>query len=421
MHLSLLAYGTRGDVQPFVALATRLQQAGNTVRLAAPERFAPLAASSDIPFVPLAGDPARFMQELIDRAGRNPLRIVHVSRDFILPLAGQVIAGMRAASAGADIIVHAFLTTTGGHALAREQGIPDVSVQFFPVFAPTGDFPAPALPTLPLGRGYNRLTHHLFTQVFWWGGHIGYNRIRRSHPAFPERVVWPFQSSGRPATPRLYAYSSLVVPHPTDWGSDTYTTGYWFGDGAIGWTPPARLTAFLEAGPPPVCISFGSMVSRATQRIYRIVLGALSQTEQRGLILSGWGEEPAIDLPPNVLMLDAAPHEWLFPRVRVVVHHGGAGTTAATLRAGVPNIIVPFAADQPFWGQQVAKLGVGPAPIAAKRLSVANLSAAIRAALGDAMRQRAADIGRRVQMEDGVGQAIALIERYYDRFKKGSM
>jgi UDP:flavonoid glycosyltransferase YjiC (YdhE family) len=166
-----------------------------------------------------------------------------------------------------------------------------------------------------------------------------------------------------------------------------------------------------------MCINFGSMVSRDMHRVYDAVLAALTRTKQPGVIVTGWGDWQSRDIPANVLLLDAAPHDWLFPRMMAVIHHGGAGTTAAALRAGVPNIVVPFAADQPFWGHRVAQLNVGPPPIPAKQLHAERLEAAIRQVVEDTtLRQRAAEVARQLRTEHGVGQAITLIEHYYNRF-----
>ena len=145
----------------------------------------------------------------------------------------------------------------------------------------------------------------------------------------------------------------------------------------------------------------------------QIALAALAQTGQRGLLLSGWGGLAPADLPANVFQIESAPFAWLFPRMKALVHHGGVGTTADALRAGVPSVIVPFTADQPYWGRRIQQLGVGPAPIDHRKLTVERLAAAIRAAATDeAMRQRAADLGARLRAEDGVARAVEIVERY---------
>ncbi len=167
---------------------------------------------------------------------------------------------------------------------------------------------------------------------------------------------------------------------------------------------------FLDSGTPPVYIGFGSMGSRKPKETADLVLEALDRTGQRGILSSGWGGLSQENLPDTVHMVDLVPHSWLFPRVAAVVHHGGAGTTAAGLRAGVPSIVIPFFGDQLFWGQRVEKLGVGTAPIPRKQLTVEKLAAAIHRAVTDPlMRQQAAHLGARIQTEDGIANAVAVI------------
>jgi sterol 3beta-glucosyltransferase len=306
------------------------------------------------------------------------------------------------------------LLTTGGHALAREMNVPDLSIQFFPAFAPTGEFPAPGFPQLPLGKLYNRLSHHLLKQIYWYGGHVGYDSLKKQSPDFPQQITWPFLASQRRMTPRVYAFSPTVIPRPPDWGEGIHITGYWWLDRPPAWQPPRQLLDFLQAGPPPVCISFGSMVSRDAERVYRVVLAALAKSGQRGLILSGWQGWEALRVPPEVLVTGAVPHEWLLPRMAANIHHGGAGVTGAVLRAGMPSLVIPFGADQPFWAQRVARLGVGPAPIAYNRLMVENLMAAIGQLLQNVeMRRRAVEIGQQIQSEDGLGFALEIIDLYH--------
>lgn len=411
MHITLLTYGSRGDFQPFLALALGLQRSGHTVRLAGPGRFAAFAAEHNVPFAALAGDPAEISVRLND-AGTNPLRVVAAISDYVFAIAPQVARQARAAMSDAELLVHSFLFTTGGHTFAREMGIPDVSVQTFPMFAPTREFPNVAMAGIPPGP-LSTFSHWFATQVFWYGGNSGYRRLRRRAPRdFPRKLYWPFKKVDlRPQTPLLVAVSPTVLPRPADWTSaHLHIPGYFFLDEPE-YTPPPALADFLAAGEPPVCVSFGSMVNRDAERIGRAVLESLAGTGRRGVILAGWGNWTPGSVPATILTLEAAPHAWLFPRCAVVVHHGGAGTTAAGLRAGVPNVVVPFAADQPFWGQRVAALGAGPAPLLVKKLDAVSLTAALRMALDDeSLRCRAAEVGERIRAEDGVGEAVRWIE-----------
>lgn len=411
MKITLLTYGSRGDVQPFLALAVGLQKAGHAVMLAGPHRFADFVVQYGIPFVPLAGDPEE-ISRLMNDAGGNTFRMINGMKAYIFNIAPQVVREARAAIAGAELLVHGFLFTTGAHTFARDLGIPDVSVQTFPIFAPTRAFPNVALSKIKPGR-LSCFSHWLATQIFWYGGNSGYYQLRRRSSAdLPEKLYWPFTPSpDRPLTPLLFAYSSIVVPRPAEWTApNLHINGYFFLEAGQEYQPPAALTDFLALGEAPVCVSFGSMVNRESERIRRIVCEALALTHQRGIFLTGWGGYLHTDINEDILYLDAAPHDWLFPRCKVIIHHGGAGTTAAGLRSGKPNIIVPHMGDQPFWGKRVAAIGAGPDPIPLKQLTTQRLVAALERADDSALRARAQETGRLIQLEDGVGEAVRVIE-----------
>ncbi len=179
----------------------------------------------------------------------------------------------------------------------------------------------------------------------------------------------------------LSAYSPSIIPHPADWPDSVHITGYFFADTQADWQPSPELEAFLEAGDPPVYIGFGSMAGRDPEQFARLILEALAKSGQRGLLLTGWGGLHPESVPDNVFVVDSAPHSWLFPRMAAVVHHGGAGTTAEGLRAGVPSVIVPFILDQPFWGARIKALGLGPDPIPQKNLTADRLANAIKLAV----------------------------------------
>jgi len=418
VHITLITYGTRGDVQPFVALGVGLTAAGHSIRLAAPETYASFAAQHELDFVPLPGDPAYLSQQLVETGGRNPIHQWRAMMEFALPLGANVLRSARAASRDADLILHSFLLCVGGHTIARELGVPDIYAEFFPVFTATAAFPSLLFPDLGSLGAYNRITHALFNYIFWSTNRIGYGMVQKQFSDLPVRVYHPFVNRRNP-TPILNAFSPLVVPPAPDWGAHVHTTGYWFLDTAHNWQPPDALTRFLESGPPPVCIGFGSMIAKEAKIMNRIVLDALAQSRQRGVLLGGWGKfsDPSTGsrqaLPESVFVIDSAPHDWLFPRMAAVVHHGGAGTTAAGLRAGVPSIITPFTADQPFWGRRAAELGVGPTPIHRRRLTARNLAGAITRAVNDPeMRARAAVLGKKIRDENGVTHAVNVIEQH---------
>jgi sterol 3beta-glucosyltransferase len=417
MKVTILTYGSRGDVQPFVALANGLMKRGHEVKFAAPHRFANIVGAYKVPFVPLAGDPEE-MSRRINDAGTNAIRIISSIKDYVFAIAPQVSRSAFQACEDADLLIHSFLFTVGAHSWAREHSIPDVSVQGFPMFAPTREFPSVAMSQLPPGV-LSYLSHWVATQAFWYGGNMGYGPARRANPdiPYPEKLYWPFDADPvRPRTPMLCAWSQNVLPRPSDWPPNIHVTGYFFLDADPSFQPPADLQEFLDAGKPPVCISFGSMINRNAERIDQIVRDALAKTGQRGIFLSGWSNI-IHESSKDIFYCNDVPHDWLLSRCEMIIHHGGAGTTSSGLRAGIPNIVVPFTADQPFWGKRVYAIGAGPQPILVKHLSIENLTNAMAEAEDENLRNRAKDLGQRIRSEDGVEQAIGLIEGYESKYK----
>ncbi|GAB4443261.1 MAG: glycosyltransferase [Chloroflexi bacterium OHK40] len=411
MHVTLVTYGSRGDTQPFIALGVGLLRAGHTVHLAAPERFAAQAASYGLAFTPLPGDVEAMTRTLVEEAGASVPRLLSVMIRATLEVVGGVTEGVYRATAGADVVVHSFLTAASGHSAARLRGARDISAQVFPFFAPTGVFPQISARELPLGPAYNRLTHRLSSSVIRLVTTWSYNLSQwgRHNPLAPLR--WP-DVGGR--TPVLQAYSPLIVPRPPDWPASIIQTGYWFLDEGARYTPSAALATFLERGAPPVVIGTGSIGGAQARRLLETSVSALHLAGRRGVLLSGWVGDADLEALPGYgeqfIVLREAPHDWLYPRASVVVHHGGAGTTGAALRAGVPAVVTPFIADQFFWARRAHRLGVGPAPLPAAQLSPEMLADAIRRAEDPTIRRRAAAVGACVRAEDGIGAAIRAIE-----------
>jgi len=418
MKITLLTYGSRGDVQPFLALAVGLQRAGHRVKLAAPYRFKGLVSAYHVPFDALAGDPEVISRRLND-AGANPIRMVHAISNYVFSIADQVVNQAFSACKDADVIVHSFLFTTGGHAFARRLGVPDVSIQSFPVFAPTRAFPPVFMPKALPGL-FSYFLHWLAIQTFWYGGNLGYRSLRKVNPEkYDLDMRWPFTPKKTDAaTPLIFAYSQTVVARPDDWSTpNIYIPGYLFLDFPKTYKPPDELVDFLASGSPPICVTFGSMIHRDSAKIYRVVLDALEISRERVIILSGWselsclGEMPSLNKSSGqILMMDAVPHDWLFPRCKAIIHHGGAGTTGAGLRAGVPNLVIPFAADQPFWGARVHAIGAGPQPVPVKMLTTEKLVAALAEGTGNVIRKGAHNVGCLIREEDGVGEVVRIIE-----------
>ncbi len=415
MNITLLAYGSRGDVQPFLALAVGLQKAGHAVTLAAPHRFTAFISAQHITPAPLPGDPEEISRRFND-AGTNPLKMIHAIKGYVLEIAPEIARTAVAACAQAEMVLHGFLFTTGGHNIACQRGIPDISVQTFPMFAPTRAFPNVSVPQIPPGW-MSFASHWLFDRVFRYGGNSGYASIRHAHPdiPLPEKLCWPFAPSApRLRTPVLIACSPTVIPAPVEWQRQPsiHVPGYFFLEEPVH-EPDQVLVDFLVAGEPPVCITFGSMVHRQMERIETVMLEALRRSGRRAIVLTGWGEWGRKEAPGvEILHLDSADHTWLFPRCSLVIHHGGAGTTGAALRAGVPSMVIPLAGDQPFWAQRVNALQVGPHSLAPGKLTVSAMMEAFGATELAHWQGRAREVGRKISAEDGVGTAVRLVEQY---------
>jgi sterol 3beta-glucosyltransferase len=416
MKVTILTYGSRGDIQPFLPLSLKLLEEGHSVKLAAPFRFKGLIEEQKIDFVPLAGDPQDLSRRL-NNAGHNFVKLLQELMNHAIEIGADVWRQTEEACQDADVIIHTFTHAVGAHTLAREKNIPDIHIQTFPMFAPTGDYPNI---TMPYGMPpvLNRFTHQFSAKLTWWTSRIGFERIRRSAKLPGRKLYWPFDNDPfRPRTPILCAWSPGVLPGSNDWPSRVHVTGYYFFPLETSYQPPAELLSFLQKGEPPVCITFGSMVNRDQERINHIVCESLKQIRQRGIVLSGWSgvkESPSND----VLYLEAAPNDWLLPRCKIVIHHGGAGTTAAGLRAGIPNIIIPFMGDQPFWAERVHAIGAGPRPILVKSLSVKNLTRAITGVKQESIQKQAHLIGQQIRSEDGTSAAVRWIEKYSNNFHR---
>jgi len=410
VNITILTYGSRGDVQPFLALARGLQKRGHQVKLAAPHRFADFVAGHNIPFAPLAGDPEEISKAFV-AAGSNALKVARSIRDYVNSIAVDVARDAFSACDHADLIVHSFLFTTGAHSFARARGISDISIQTFPIFAPTREYPPAAFSSLPTGW-LSYFGHWLNSRMFWYGGNGGYARMRKGHPdVFPFDLFWPFdEKPPRHATPLLFAVSPTVLPPAPEWATRAHVTGYFFLDSSADYQPPAELTRFIEEGSAPVCVTFGSMIHRDAERIAESILDAIQTAGQRAIILTGWDDWKDRASSDDVLFLESAPHDWLLPSCKLVVHHGGAGTTAAGLRAGIPNIVIPFAGDQMFWGKRIHAIGAGPRPIPVRELTATRLASALAEAEENALRDRARLLGCTIRSEDGVGNAIRVVE-----------
>ena len=417
MRIAIIATGSRGDVQPYVALGKGLVEAGHTVRLVTHQDFETLVAGYRMEFWPIKGSvqdiaQSAAMRELLEKGNFLSIlsQMAKEARRGALLLAEAGLAACR----GMDLILAGIGGLFTGLALGQKLNIPLLQAYYIP-FTPTSAYPSFFAAQVPSWAGglFNRFSYQLARQAMWQSFRSADGVARREALDLPTAPLFgPFNSPCVLKDPILYAYSPAVIPPPPDWPPSIHVTGYWFLDSEEGWTPPRALADFIQAGPPPVFIGFGSMSSRNPEKTAALILDALQRINRRAILLSGWGGLHKADVPGSVFMLDSAPFAWLFPRMAAVVHHGGAGTTSAGLRAGVPSVVIPFFGDQPYWGRRVEELGVGPKPIPRRQLSAARLAEAIEQAVTDEeMRQRAARLGEIIQAEDGVANAVAAIER----------
>lgn len=403
MHITILALGSRGDVQPYAALGSGLKSAGHQVRFITLEGFASLVAENKLDFHPIQGN----AQALVANAEADMLGLVRsfgslaegYARDLSAPQLGET-----------DLIINQLPAGLYGFDLAEKYGVPMAQAAVIPL-ARTKMFPLMGFPKLPM-PGYNKATYYLGEQLAWQMFRNVINRWRKQTLKLsPLPIAGYFGKLGTRQIPIVNGFSQHVVPRPVDWNEHIHITGYWFPEDTH-WQPPNDLSAFIEAGNPPVFIGFGSMPIRDPQQTTNIILEALKQTGQRGILHMGWGGLGNQSLPDHVFKIDYAPYDWLFPRMAMVIHHGGSGTTAFGLRSGIPSCVVSFVFDQHYWGKRIAELGVGPKPIRYKELTAERLQEVIRSGIGNSqIRQKVAELGKKIRTESGIENALKIFEK----------
>ncbi|MFI5935511.1 glycosyltransferase [Actinoplanes sp. NPDC051494] len=400
MRVLIVTSGSMGDVAPYTGLGERLVAAGHAVTVATHE---PFRDDVGLPFLPLAGD----LREVLGRAGRGSLpRLLRIARPLVADLGVGITEAVRRSRAQAVLV--STLAAPLAYQVAEAAGIPCAGVFLQPLY-PTGDFG----PVLLGGRGAGPRTNRLLGRAGEAAAHPLYRgpvRDLRERLGLPYRRNRLLEREQRHRFPTFHGFSPAVVPRPDDWPASHEVVGYWWPARPAGWEPPREVAAFLAAGPPPVFIGFGSMAPGQGERLAGPVLGAVRRAGVRAIVQAGWSGLRAGG-NPAMLGVGPLPHDWLFPRTAAVVHHAGAGTTGAGLRAGVPTVGVPVLADQPFWARRLHALGVGPAPVPLARLTADRLAAAIGAATSNPRyRERAAGLAGRLRTEDGSARVISWLE-----------
>lgn len=400
MKLLALTYGTEGDTRPLVMLCHGLIGAGHEVLLLAERGTLDTARALGVPHAALEGD---IHDEVVALVSRGNARLA-ASRGLARMAQRHVPGWMRqadAAAAGCDAVLTGGLAAFVGLTVAERHRLPVIGTGMIPL-TPTARFPSPFLPRLHLPGALNRLSYTLVNQAVW-------RTFRRPINAAREALGMPRRASPWRDLPMLYGISPSLLPPPPDWPANHQICGQWRAPEG-GWQPPPDLQAFLDAGPAPVYLGFGSMTGFDRDQVLPALLTALAP--RRVLLFPGWAGLPSAPLPPQVFVIGPTPHEALFPRCALIIHHGGSGTTHSACRAGVPSLVMPFAADQFFWADRLHQLGVAPAALSPKRLDAARLASAIAVAERADTRSRATALGRAMAVEDGVAVGVAAIEAY---------
>jgi sterol 3beta-glucosyltransferase len=413
MTISFLTTGTRGDTEPYIALGLELKNAGQTVRIAAFEVFESLIKSNGLVFFPIKGDIARVTSsgEVADAMkADNPLKLV-LSFNKLKTLVGEMQEEFFNACEDAEAIVYHPGAPIGYYA-AQYLNIPSILATPFPM-APTAEYPALIFyGKLKAGRGFNFLTHKIFEQIMWSASSSAIKEFwKRKFSSAPDHFGCPFGRQNTPTNPTIISCSNYVFPRPKDWSKHVHSNGTWLLDDMGDWKPAKELLDFIKRGEPPVYVGFGSM-GDPTQAVQTtsLVIEALKHSGQRGILATGWSGLSRMEaIPDGFFILESAPHSWLFPRMAAVIHHGGAGTTAAGLQAGVPAIIIPHSNDQFAWGHRVFELGVGSKPIPRRKLTVDNLTDAIRFVMAKEVKEAAKELGFKIQGENGAEAAARVI------------
>jgi len=410
MNVTMLTFGTRGDVQPLVALGTALRFRGHAVAIGATPAFADLVTRAGLEFREVLPPPSMrddlFSQPRMNAAVRKGAGFVRTLRAVPLPTDEQIrtlFTGMAAATEDAGLVV----TAPGTHIAGYIGDKPWCAVSWMPVNT-TREFPAyQAKPRF--GGLYNKLTHRFYDAFQWMSSSWMANRYLRATGGKPIGGRSRFAELGRDR-PILYPFSSTVVPRPADWPGRAHVTGYWFRD-RPNWTPDPRLAAFTGSRAPPLLLTLGSTWPfHDADAVLDQAVTAARETGRPLVVVGG----PERDHPADVHRATEVDYDWLMPRCAAVVHHGGFGTAGAALRAGIPQVCVPAVFDNPFWAGRMHALGVGAPPVPLTGLDRGALVDAVTTAVDDGrIRARAIEIGARLADEDGLSAAADVVERWY--------
>jgi sterol 3beta-glucosyltransferase len=422
MKIAITAVGTRGDLQPYIALGLGLKAAGHQVLIVSAKNEAAFVKDFGLDFFPLNVDIQAIMESgsVKDMAkGNNPLKFIVSHLKGSKKMKQTMVATQKEiweACQDVDaIIFHPGMPI--GFFIAKQLGKISVMANPFPVVG-TSLYPSILFYTMPrLGKAFNIFTHFIFQKLFWALSKSAIKEFWYANVKTKMNFsISPIQQQIQSGMPVLNGYSELLFSHSEKWGKNIHTTGSWLVETDKDFTAPTALVQFIEKGEPPIYIGFGSMKDVDSFNVtFKMITEALTATKQRAIVALGWSrlnnDEP---IPENIFLIESIPHSWLFPKMKMVIHHGGAGTTAAAVTAGKPTIIIPHNADQPAWGLRVYELGVGAKPIKKTKLTADKLASAILFALQPNIIVNAEKLGVKLRKEDGVEKAVDVINKYFE-------
>jgi sterol 3beta-glucosyltransferase len=425
MKIAITTVGSRGDLQPFIALGLGLKAAGHEVLIVSAKNEAAFVKDYGLDFFALNVDIQKLMEgdDVKEMAkGNNPLKFIVSHLKGSKKMKALMVATQSEiweACQDVDVIIfHPGMPL--GFFIAKQLGKISVMANPFPVVG-TSNYPSILFYTMPrLGKAFNVFTHFIFQKLFW---SLSKSAIKEFWDANVNTKInfstSPIQQQIESGMPVLNGYSELLFSHADKWGKNIHTTGSWLVETEANFIPPNDLVQFIEKAEPPIYIGFGSMKDVDSFSVtLKIIAEALAITKQRAVVALGWSKlNYAEAIPENIFLIESIPHSWLFPKMKMVVHHGGAGTTAAGLSAGKPTIVIPHNADQPAWGLRVYELGVGAKPIKKTKLTSGKLAAAISYALQPAIIANAEKLGVEFRKENGVEKAVDVINKYLQEIK----
>ena len=415
MRFTMICIGSTGDVNPYVLLGQELQKRGHDVGICAFSEFEEMVRSRGMRFFPLSGDAREFMRCIMKPGTKGVTylkRILETFREIIDPF----LFDLQNACADAEVIVATYFGNII-QSIAEQRHVPFIKTHYYPM-DPNANTPISSAPGLRAGKAWNRASYRLAYLLISTLEVYYLTDWRKAQGMRPRKLEsTPCNLVNGHTVPVLYAMSPLLMPRPRDWDEHIHMTGFWLDEAQGDYQPTPELAAFLAQEPKPIYIGFGSMTSGDMGDTLKIVLRAIRQSGVRAIISTGWGDVGIIRQRDVFVIEGYVPHDWLFAHVAAVVHHGGAGTTAAGLCAGCPTLVIPFGGDQPFWAMRVRMLGLGPRPIRREKLTAGKLTKALKnLTTVQSYRVAARELGVRLRTENGVTTAATIIDAELGRW-----